>query len=91
MHPLAEKYFELIKGIKEPKGTNKQCAYFPCHAGLEDCTFCYCPLYPCEDEKKGGYWLRSEKIEGGKIWACEECTWMHQTENVREILKYVSN
>ena len=28
---------------------NRDCAYFPCHAGMDgepfNCLFCYCPLY----------------------------------------------
>jgi len=92
MHPLAEKHFKLIEGLKEHKGPNKKCAYFPCHSNLEDCTFCFCPLYPCEDVSRGGYWLISDKIEGGKVWACEKCVWIHTKENVKNILEnYESN
>lgn len=84
MHPLAEKYFKLIKGLKEPKGLNEKCAYFPCHDNLEDCTFCFCPLYPCENKSRGGYFLK--RPDGSSVWACEKCIWIHKTENAERIL-----
>ena len=80
----------LEKNIKSGKmiGKNKKCKYFPCHKeeDLEDCTFCYCPLYPCRDESRGGYWLKSPKIREGKVWACEKCVWIHKKENVKKLL-----
>ncbi len=36
---------------------NEECSYYPCHQNLEDCTFCYCPAYPCYMRELG------EKIE----------------------------
>lgn len=50
--------------------------------GLEDCEFCYCPFYPCEDESRGGYWKDTPK---GRIWACERCTYVHRIEVVEQI------
>ncbi|HCX89553.1 MAG: hypothetical protein COW04_13340 [Deltaproteobacteria bacterium CG12_big_fil_rev_8_21_14_0_65_43_10] len=41
---------------------------------LEDCTFCYCPFYPCGEESTGGKWIR------GAIWSCEDCNWIHRSE-----------
>lgn len=31
-------------------GSRKGCQYFPCHeeSKLEDCTYCFCPFYPCK-------------------------------------------
>ena len=30
-------------------GPNLQCDYHPSHFTGQDCTFCYCPFYPCEN------------------------------------------
>jgi Zn-finger protein len=62
-------------------GKQVQCKYYPCHIDLEDCTFCYCPYYPCEDETLGD-WLESLN---DKIWDCSYCTWIHQVETVSQI------
>jgi Zn-finger protein len=56
-------------------GKNCDCKHYPCHKDLEDCTFCYCPLYPCEKTDKGK-WLED------KIWDCSECTYIHNTDTV---------
>ena len=77
----------IKKAMKEGKikGLDKSCDYLPCHEGLEDCTFCYCPFYPCNEEDTGGF----EKIrdDGSKIWACSSCIFAHKTENARKILE----
>jgi Zn-finger protein len=52
----------------------KDCPYYPCHEKLEDCTFCYCPIYPCKNEMLGK-WLISKKK---KIWDCSDCTIVHK-------------
>lgn len=72
-------------GKKEQKisRANKACSYFPCHEGLEDCTFCYCPFYPCEIEERGGYWLKTKK--GKIVWSCEKCIYPHIKENVDRV------
>ncbi len=66
---------------------NTRCASFPCHEGLEDCTFCYCPFYPCLDGRKGRYVVSS--LTGEKIWSCEDCVWIHKKEVVDRILESV--
>ena len=51
------------------------CPYHPCHNFAEQrCTFCYCPLYPCEDTEF------SEEIDTprGKIWSCQDCRFIHE-------------
>lgn len=70
------------------KRLNKSCNFFPCHAGLEDCTFCYCPFYPCLDKKKGGfiYSVKNKK----DIWSCKSCNWIHKrnvTENIFTMIR----
>ncbi|HAH20798.1 MAG TPA: hypothetical protein DCL49_07860 [Candidatus Omnitrophica bacterium] len=66
---------------------NKACRYFPCHKNLEDCTFCYCPFYPCADEKLGQY-VYSRKLEKN-IWSCKDCTWIHARKTVDRIYKLI--
>ncbi len=58
------------------KRLNKACKFFPCHRGLEDCTFCYCPFYPCLDENLGGYVYSPKRKEN--IWSCKDCNWIHK-------------
>lgn len=55
---------------------NRACRYFPCHSAQEDCTFCYCPFYPCGD-KKLGVFVRAQG-SGEKVWSCENCVWIHR-------------
>lgn len=67
--------------------TNTFCKYFPCHEGLEDCAFCYCPLYPCKDENRGEY-VYSGKTKK-KVWSCEHCNWIHKKKIVDKIFKEI--
>lgn len=58
---------------------NMACASYPCHKGLEDCTFCYCPFYPCELAEYGGKYLTVYKgTTKKKIWDCSDCNWVHK-------------
>lgn len=59
---------------------NKECQYFPCHAGLEEfnCLFCYCPMYP--KEKCPGK-LEYIQVNGKKMKSCSNCTFPHRPEN----------
>lgn len=50
---------------------------------LEDCTFCYCPYYPCGDLEKGGVWIKD--VSGNEIWDCTGCTWIHKISTVEKI------
>lgn len=70
------------------KRTNEACKYFPCHKGLEDCTFCYCPFYPCLDTKRGNY-VHSQKLNKN-IWSCQNCNWVHKKEVVDKIFCLVN-
>lgn len=57
-------------------GCNKSCDYHPCHFTGQDCTFCYCPFYPCHDTDLG------EMIKGrhGDVWACTDCLFIHRKD-----------
>lgn len=60
MHPFAKRHFEKVLRTGELLGIDKGCKYYSSchHAFLEDCTFCYCPFYPCGDKFTGGKWIK---------------------------------
>lgn len=62
---------------------NKACKFFPCHKGLEDCTFCYCPYYPCLNNGRGSFVYSAKTGKG--IWSCQYCNWIHKKKTVDEI------
>jgi len=69
------------------KRKNKACRYFPCHTELEDCTFCYCPLYPCENKERGHF----TKGMDGDVWDCSNCNWIHKKETVDKMFEVIRN
>ena len=84
MHPLAKRHFEKVLGKGELLGIDRSCKYYPCHHGdLEDCTFCFCPFYPCGDESTGGKWIK------GTTWSCEDCSWIHRTGVASRVLREI--
>ena len=72
-----------------PNRSNKACGFFPCHPGLEDCTFCYCPFYPCLNEIRGKF-IYSTKHKKD-IWSCMTCNWIHKISVVDNILASIRN
>lgn len=77
----------INKAIKRKKitGIDEKCEYFPCHNGLEDCTFCYCPFYPCYQKDTGGFEKVSSRTSKS-VWACSSCIFPHKVKNAKEIL-----
>ena len=65
----------------------KNCKYFPCHKGLEDCTYCYCPIYPCEYQELGKF----IESESRKVWDCSNCVIIHKKKIVNLIGKKRKN
>lgn len=55
------------------------CKYYPCHLPGHDCTFCFCPFYPCLDAKTGGRYVISKKT-GRDVWSCKKCDWIHKKD-----------
>lgn len=49
------------------------CENFPCHSPEQDCCLCFCPFYPCRDERTGGY-------EKDGSWCCEHCQIIHRPD-----------
>ena len=80
MRPIWSKIYEEIEG--ELAGTRGFCPYHPSHFRNQDCTFCYCPFYPCNDQDLGEV-TESRKI--GKIWNCTYCNFIHR----RDVAAYV--
>lgn len=72
--------------MKKISRLNKDCAYYPCHDGLQDCTFCYCPFYPCKDSRRGIYIVTRDKK---KIWSCKDCNWIHTRKVVDRIFAMI--
>lgn len=58
------------------QATGKEnCQYYPCHHfSDQDCTHCFCPLYPCKDEDLGKF-VRTKK--GKRFWSCVSCRLVH--------------
>ncbi|HII02301.1 TPA: threonine-phosphate decarboxylase [Methanosarcinaceae archaeon] len=74
----------IEKAAEEGIGGRKTCEYYPCHFEGQNCTFCFCPFYPCEDERTGGKWIKSSR--GGKVWSCVDCHLVHKTEIAQQVL-----
>lgn len=81
---LTERFREKVEAeIRgEVKGSDRSCEFYPCHFEGQDCTFCYCPLYPCLDLQLGTF-VHSRK--GGEVWSCEHCYWSHRGDVARAI------
>lgn len=82
---LAEKEIgrALEKGVAARSRT--ECEYYPCHFAGQDCTFCFCPFYPCEDRRTGGEYV--VKSTGGSVWSCAGCCIIHRGEVADKVLK----
>ncbi len=74
---------EILK-TKELPGIDMNCDYFPCHKGLKDCSFCYCPFYPCYHDKTGGEEIISQKTRK-PVWSCAKCLIPHNPAYVNKI------
>ena len=85
-----EKLEETIEhGGNDEASSRNNCDYYPCHFHGQDCTFCFCPFYPCDDERTGGKWIDS--ATGGKVWSCEFCDLLHQADNAKQVLDVLMN
>jgi threonine-phosphate decarboxylase len=82
---LAEKEIgqALEKGIAARSRVD--CEYYPCHFKGQDCTFCFCPFYPCEDTRTGGKLI--SKSTGGTVWSCIDCRLIHDGKIAEKVLE----
>ena len=82
IHPLSREFYERFLEGDVVEGPNFECDYYPCHEGGVNCTFCYCPFYPCGDSSTGGKWIKEKGV-----WSCEACNWIHEDKTVECIMK----
>ena len=65
---------------------NRECEYFPCHAGADparfSCLFCYCPLYALGPRCGGAFRYNARGIKD-----CSACLRPHDPDNYAEILE----
>ncbi len=82
---LAEK--EIGKALERGVAARSRidCEYYPCHFEGQDCTFCFCPFYPCEDKRTGGELV--QRPTGGTVWSCAGCRLIHEGEIADKVLK----
>lgn len=71
---------ELIRGNI---GSNSSCPYHPTHFPGQNCSFCYCPFYPCMKEFLGKSIIN--KKTGKTVWDCSTCTFIHDNDVVEFI------
>ncbi|MCP8310772.1 MAG: hypothetical protein L6M37_04450 [Candidatus Methylarchaceae archaeon HK02M1] len=78
------------EAIKHGKllGANKDCSYYPCHFDGQDCTWCFCPFFPCQDNMTEGG-LTIGRLSGGLVWSCEGCQWIHRPEVASLVLQKI--
>ena len=59
---------------------NTECEYHPCHYKGQNCSFCYCPFYPCNDTDLGS--MKHSRRDNGDVWDCSQCLFNHRNEVV---------
>lgn len=77
IHPLAQDYYNRYLEGEIVEGPNMECEFYPCHFEGQNCTFCYCPFYPCGDSSTGGKWIKDKGV-----WSCQDCDWIHEDKTV---------
>ncbi len=78
---------ELFGALEGRYGPNYECKYYPCHFEGQDCSFCFCPFYPCFIYELG----MLKKTTKGYVWSCKECNWIHEKEVVERVLEELSS
>ncbi|MCJ7444188.1 MAG: hypothetical protein MUO26_06615 [Methanotrichaceae archaeon] len=56
------------------------CERYPCHFPDQDCSFCFCPFYPCMDERTNG---RMDE----EAWSCQDCKVIHRHVVVDKVMR----
>ena len=59
---------------------NTECEYHPCHFKGQNCSFCYCPFYPCNDPDMGQN--KVSRRGNGEVWDCSPCLFNHRNDVV---------
>jgi len=79
---------DLFAAMEDLAGSAPECYHYPCHFEGQDCSLCFCPFYPCLIYRLGGELIVSST--GSYVWSCQNCRWVHEKENVEEIVTYFS-
>lgn len=61
-------------------GSNHSCEYHPCHYKGQNCSFCFCPFYPCNDPDLGR--IIKSKRSDNDILDCSQCLFCHNNSVV---------
>ncbi len=83
INALARKHINKVLSEGTLRGSNMSCPSYPCHFEGQDCTWCYCPLYPCLYDHNGRYVITGT---GRRIWDCSSCVVIHTREPALKIL-----
>jgi adenosylcobyric acid synthase len=68
-------------------GPNLACPYHPSHTRGQNCSFCYCPFYPCKDPDLG--YSSVSKKTGAEVWDCSQCLFIHRNDVTAYVFKRV--
>jgi len=80
---MKDYWFKVREQLRDFRpGPNVRCEWYPCHFKGQDCSLCFCPLYPCHDERLGEF---ISGKDGSRIWSCKECFWPHRSDVARDI------
>jgi hypothetical protein len=78
---------DLFSAFEGVYGPSFECKFYPCHFSGQDCTFCYCPFYPCLNYDMGG----EIKVNDGKIvWSCMDCWLIHDRKFAEDVILALS-
>ncbi len=86
---LLEALRNVISSLEKMHPNNVSCIEKKCHEGVGDCRLCFCPFYPCLDDLTGGAFVRRDN--GGIVWGCKGCGWVHRTEVADAVLDRLSS
>jgi histidinol-phosphate aminotransferase len=82
----------LIKALKKHLESvverGRDCEYYPCHFEGQDCTFCFCPFYPCKDGERGRF-ITGKR--GNLVWTCKDCVEIHKPVVVEKTLNLLGD
>ena len=79
---------DLFSAFEGAYGPSFECKYYPCHFSGQDCTFCYCPFYPCLNYDMGGEIKVSSN--GKLVWSCMDCWLIHDKKFSEDVILFLS-
>ncbi|MBO8181703.1 MAG: hypothetical protein H0Z28_02785 [Archaeoglobus sp.] len=79
---------DLFSAFEGAYGPSFECKYYPCHFSGQDCTFCYCPFYPCLNYDMGGEIKLTS--EGKFVWSCQDCWLIHDKKFAEDVILALS-